>query len=41
MLYFEESKLDVLIYAALVLLTLEKPIKGLREKRYVQHNASC
>ena len=32
MLYFEESKLDVLIYAALVLLTLEKAIKGLRER---------
>ena len=32
MLYFEESKLDMLIYAALVLLTLEKAIKGLRER---------
>ena len=48
MVYFEESQLDVIIYAALVLLILEKLSKDLEKEaltdmkgRYVQHNTSC
>ena len=45
MVCFEESQLDVIIYAALVLLILEKLSKDLEKEaltamkgRYVQHN---